>query len=70
MAIAGALFGALGGSAAGRLLSSNNIAEEQLLALQQTFTNAFQVTFIVCACIAALGIFASLVRGKEERSAI
>lgn len=71
VALAGAIFSGLGGATAGLMLSSNraHLSPTQLSALQQTFTHSFQVTFIVCACIAAIGIFASLVRGKEERSA-
>lgn len=69
VALAGAIFGALGGSEAGRLLSSTNAQGARLADLQQTFTHGFQTTFIVCACIAAIGIFASLVRGKESSAA-
>ncbi|WP_157506481.1 MFS transporter [Ktedonobacter racemifer] len=69
VALAGAIFGALGGSAAGQLLSTSHPQDAQLTTLQQTFVHSFQWTFIICACIAALGIFASLVRGKEDRSA-
>jgi hypothetical protein len=29
--------------------------------------SAFHVTFLVCAAVAVVGVFASLVRGKEGR---
>lgn len=68
VALAGAIFTGLGGAAAGAVLASGK-AGAQTAALQETFAHAFQTTFIVCACIAAIGIFASLVRGKENRKA-
>ncbi len=68
VALAGAIFTSLGGALAGALLASGLRPPNRapILALQQTFTSAFHTTFIVCACIAALGVFTSLVRGKEE----
>ena len=70
VAIAGAIFVGLGGATAGLSLAANHgqIAAAQLAALQQTFSSSFQATFIVCACIAAIGIFTSLVRGKETKA--
>ncbi len=71
VALAGAIFTSLGGSLAGSLLVAqqfhNTMPPGQIAALQQSFAHAFQVAFIVCACIAALGVFTSLVRGKENR---
>ena len=67
VALAGAVFASLGGAAAGRLLATNNnLSAAEIAALQQTFAYAFHIAFIVCACIAAIGIFTSLVRGKER----
>ena len=67
VALAGAIFSSLGGAAAGAALASrHNLPAAQVSALQQTFVNSFHVTFIVCAAIAGIGIFASLVRGKER----
>ena len=65
VAIAGAIFAALGGATAGNFIitRANSI---QLTMYQHTFDTAFQATFLACAAIAAIGIFASLVRGKEE----
>jgi MFS family permease len=70
VALAGAIFAGLGGANAGLLLAANRsqIAPVQLAVLQHTFTSGFQATFIVCACIAAIGIFTSLVRGKETKA--
>jgi len=72
VALAGAIFAAFGGATAGLLLSSNqssqSLSPEQVIHLQQTFTNGFQAAFIVCACVAAIGVLTSLVRGKEQVS--
>jgi EmrB/QacA subfamily drug resistance transporter len=66
VAFSGAIFVGMGGAAAGlALVMPHNTAS--VSALQQTFVHSFHITFIVCACIAAIGIFASLVRGKEVR---
>ena len=68
VALAGAIFTGLGGATAGAVLaSSHSLSSSHVNALQQTFANSFHVAFIVCAAIAAVGIFASLVRGKENR---
>jgi len=68
VALAGAIFASLGGSAAGLQLVSNQfhpgLSLQHISQLQQTFANAFHAAFIVCACIAAVGVFTSLVRGK------
>lgn len=68
VALAGAIFTSLGGSTAGVLLISNQfhhtLSLERIGQLQQTFANGFHAAFIVCACIAAIGVFTSLVRGK------
>jgi hypothetical protein len=67
VALAGAIFSSLGGAAAGAaLVSRHNLPVAQVSALQQTFASSFHNTFIVCAIIAGIGIFASLVRGKER----
>lgn len=67
IAIMGAIFTALGGAAAGQILVDQQLGGDQLIMQQQTFITAFRTTFLVCAAIAAIGIFASLVRGKEYR---
>jgi EmrB/QacA subfamily drug resistance transporter len=66
VALTGAIFASLGGSIAGALLARHHVSHPFMLTLQQTFTSAFHITFIVCACIAALGVFTSLVRGRER----
>jgi len=67
VALSGAIFTSLGGATAGHeLITNKNLTPAQIANLQQTFTHAFHTTFIVCACIAAVGIFTSLVRGKES----
>ena len=73
VALAGAIFTSLGGAVAGAVLArGTSLSPEAYFALrdtlQHTFTTAFHATFIVCACIAALGVFTSLVRGREQVS--
>jgi EmrB/QacA subfamily drug resistance transporter len=68
VALAGAIFASLGGATAGALLVANQfhptLSAARIGQLQQTFASGFHVAFIVCACIAAIGVFTSLVRGK------
>jgi hypothetical protein len=70
--LAGAIFVSLGGAAAGAVLAFGRMNRAPYMgpakeaALQQTFVDAFHTTFIVCACIAAIGVFTSLVRGQEQ----
>jgi len=68
VALAGAIFTSLGGATAGALLISNQfhptLSAARVSQLQQTFASGFHAAFIVCACIAAFGVFTSLVRGK------
>lgn len=66
VALAGAIFTGLGGAAAGLALTMHPHGANTA-ALQQTFVDSFHTAFIVCACIAALGIITSLTRGKETR---
>jgi EmrB/QacA subfamily drug resistance transporter len=68
VALAGAIFAGLGGAAASTILrqSIQHLSPARVTVLQQTFTSAFHTTFIVCAVIAAIGVFTSLARGKEE----
>jgi EmrB/QacA subfamily drug resistance transporter len=72
VALAGAIFAAFGGATAGLILSSNqtshSLSPEQVIQLQQSFINGFHAAFITCACIAAFGVLASLVRGKENKN--
>ncbi len=65
VALAGTIFAALGGAAAGAILTMSHPSFRQQTTLQATFAHSFQITFLVCASIAAIGVFASLVRGKE-----
>jgi EmrB/QacA subfamily drug resistance transporter len=66
VALAGAIFASLGGATAGLLLVSHHASPSQVSMLQQTFTVGFHAAFITSAAIAAIGIFTSLVRGKEK----
>jgi EmrB/QacA subfamily drug resistance transporter len=68
VALAGAIFTSLGGAVAGALLIQGRIPAGATTSLENTFTTAFHTTFIVCAALAALGIFTSLVRGKELKN--
>jgi EmrB/QacA subfamily drug resistance transporter len=67
VALAGAIFVGLGGATAGSTLATH-ASNLQHISYQHTFDTAFQAAFLVCAALAAIGIGASLVRGKEERS--
>ncbi len=61
VAVAGAVFGVLGGARAGRILASRTV-EAARPALERTFLHAYHAAFYVCAAIAAIGVFTSLVR--------
>jgi hypothetical protein len=68
VALTGTVFAALGGAAAGTLLSSpqaQNLSLTSIHALQQTFVSSFHIALLVCAAFAALGIFTALARGNE-----
>jgi MFS family permease len=67
VAIVGAVFATLGASVAGNILATQqgNLPPGQITALQQTFLSGFHAAFIICASIAAIGVFTSLTRGKE-----
>ena len=64
VALAGAIFASLGGSAAGLAIQKHT---GNLSALQQTFTTSFRTALLVCAIIAIIGVFTSLVRGGGEK---
>jgi hypothetical protein len=71
VAVAGAVFASAGGTAAGAILGApgrvGQLSPAQLHQLQTTFLTSLHSAFIVSAIIAAVGIFASLVRGKADR---
>lgn len=70
VALAGAIFAAGGAAAAGAELAARAAGApgsgRAVAELQQTFQHGFHEAFIVCAAIAAMGIFTSLVRGSEQ----
>jgi len=71
VAVAGAVFAALGGAAAGRALveepsHGRALSSSNLAALQHTFERGYHGAFLVCAALAALGILAALSRGPEQ----
>ena len=67
VALVGTVFAALGGAAAGTLLSSQqSLSPTRISALQNTFVGSFHAALLVCAVFAALGIFTALARGNEE----
>jgi len=67
IALAGAIFVGLGGAIAGQAIATQHLSGDQLHRQQHTFVYGFHITFLICAAIAAIGIFTSLVRGKEVR---
>jgi EmrB/QacA subfamily drug resistance transporter len=64
VAVAGAVFALLGGTAAGGQLASGGSQ-----GAEATFVNAFHWAFVVCAAIALLGVAAAAVRGREQDQA-
>jgi EmrB/QacA subfamily drug resistance transporter len=68
VAVAGAVFTALGGAAAASAIASRAISGAALAADPdaQQFVKSFRATFYVCAAISALGIASSLVRGRHR----
>jgi EmrB/QacA subfamily drug resistance transporter len=73
VALAGAIFAGLGGAEAGRTLHEARTHVAGLMGgladLQARFLSGFHSALLVCAGIAAVGIFAALVRGSEAESA-
>jgi EmrB/QacA subfamily drug resistance transporter len=73
VALAGAIFASCGGATAGRMLAapapSGTLAASEINALQQTFLSSLRAALLVCAAIAAVGIFTALVRGNEGSQA-
>jgi EmrB/QacA subfamily drug resistance transporter len=72
VALTGTVFVGLGGAAAGTLLAAqraHNLAQTNIVALQNTFTSGFHAAFLACALFAALGIFTSIARGKGAAAA-
>jgi EmrB/QacA subfamily drug resistance transporter len=68
VALSGAVFGGLGGAQAGRALLQHQAHDPaQILALQNQFISAFRITFLTCAAVATVGVFTSLIRGREAR---
>ena len=69
VALTGTVFAALGGAAAGTLLSSlqaHNLPLTSIRGLQNTFVSSFHIALLVCSVFAALGIFTALARGDEK----
>ena len=69
VALAGTVFAALGGAAAGTILSSpqvHSFTQAKISALQHTFINGFHASLLVCALLAAVGIFTALARGNDQ----
>jgi EmrB/QacA subfamily drug resistance transporter len=71
VAVAGAVFLALGGSAGAALIVSRGNGGHSGLAtaqtLESTFLHGFHAALTVCSAFAAVGALAALVRGKELR---
>ena len=68
VAVAGAVFASEGGTIAGAILGAHGglLSPTQVHQVQATFLGALHTAFIVSTVIAAIGIFASLVRGKAD----
>jgi EmrB/QacA subfamily drug resistance transporter len=72
VAVAGAVFLGVGGSAGAALLalqaSGGGLSGSAAEQLESTFLHGFHASLTVCSAFAALGALAALVRGEEERS--
>jgi EmrB/QacA subfamily drug resistance transporter len=70
VALAGAVFSARGGAAAGDRLAlvGSPLSEASLLATQHTFVGAMSEAFLVCAVISASGVVTALIRGDAPRT--
>jgi EmrB/QacA subfamily drug resistance transporter len=68
VALAGTVFAALGAASAGRalVLATTDPASADVVALQQAFVRGFRGTLLVCAAMAAVGVFVALSRGDER----
>jgi EmrB/QacA subfamily drug resistance transporter len=64
VAIAGAIFTSCGGARAGVVLSQRSAADPA--PLQNIFIHAHHMAMLVCMCIAAIGVFTSLMRGHAR----
>ncbi|MCI0672673.1 MAG: MFS transporter, partial [Myxococcaceae bacterium] len=67
VAVAGAVFTASGGAAAGAALAAGRetLSVEQLQALQQAFVTGLHAAFVVCAVFAAAGVVTALLQRNE-----
>jgi EmrB/QacA subfamily drug resistance transporter len=74
VAVAGAIFAGLGGAEAGRTLiaarTNYSGVEGGISAMQMTFLTGFHTALLVCAGIAAAGIFVALIRGPETEPVV
>jgi EmrB/QacA subfamily drug resistance transporter len=67
VALAGAVFGALGGARAGQVLTAQvHVAGTDAVAARGVFLHAFSGTLHVLAAVAAFAALTSLVRGRES----
>jgi EmrB/QacA subfamily drug resistance transporter len=70
VALAGAVFAALGGLEANMRLAAQAsgapVPQEQVAALQQAFVTGFHGALVVCGCVAAAGVITSLVRAERQ----
>ena len=74
VALAGAIFAGLGGAEAGRRLIEGRthlaVVGGEISAAQQQFLAGFHTALLVCAGIAAAGVFAALTRGPETEPVV
>src|SRR5262249_26718054 len=69
VALAGAVFAAKGGVAAGECLARWPLDPAARAALGQTFEGALRASFEVCAALASAGVLTALVRGEGRKQA-
>jgi EmrB/QacA subfamily drug resistance transporter len=69
VALAAAIFTAMGGAAAGLTLAAARaaaVSPADVVAVRHTFLAAFRAALLVCAGLGAIGILAALVRGQDH----
>jgi EmrB/QacA subfamily drug resistance transporter len=69
VALAGAVFAAAGGVAAGDRLARGPLPPVQREALEHTFVGALRAAFVTCALLAGAGVLTALVRGEGRQRA-
>jgi len=71
VALAAAIFTAMGGASAGLTLAAARaaaVSPADVVAVQHTFLAAFRGALMACAGLGAIGILAAFVRGQDRKA--